>query len=73
MIPILSPAGGTNVKDGCYAYTADLLALEKTSVSTQQVSPDLPTPVAGFLPLEEWATFLDRHPDKDFAAFVCQG
>ena len=47
--------------------------MEKTSVSTQQVNPERAAPVAGFLPLEDWETFLDQHPDKDFAAFMRRG
>ena len=70
---VFSPAGGTNILDGRYIYTADLLALEATSVEGRQDSSCRSTPVTGFLPLDEWSRFLEQHPDRDFAAFMCRG
>ena len=65
--------GGTNIADGRYAYTEDLLALEATSVRSKLPNPSSVLAVTGFLPLEEWSPFLDRHPDPRFAAFLRRG
>ena len=67
------PAGATNIQEGCYRYTSDLLSLEETSarqvlLEGQLVGGD-PVP----LPMEEWAPYLSRHPDPAFASLLSRG
>lgn len=70
-MPIIYSAGGHNIKDGQYIYTGDLLALEEISLAGRPQAHE--SPVSGFLPLEDWAPFLDQHPDARFAAFIKRG
>ena len=69
----IPPAGGTNITDGQYVFTKDLLALEAASAGSQPGSSDHTPTVAGFLPLSEWSPFLECHPDVQFAAFMHRG
>ena len=45
-------AGGTNVRDGKYIYTEDLLVLEALSRGGTNEVENLPTPILNSLPLD---------------------
>ena len=57
------------IVDGCYLYTADLVALE-------EIGPQPPTsahPISGFLLEVAWDQYLHSHPDKVFAGYLRRG
>ena len=68
-----SLAGPAGVRNGRYHYTDDLLQLEAASWGTKDIpAPDNPQ-IAGFLPIDAWAPFLQCHPDQRYAAFLRRG
>ena len=48
------------------------MALEAVAVP-RGLLPWIEEGTTGFLPLNEWAPFLDRHPDRQFAVFMHRG
>ena len=59
--------------DGCYAYTADLIALHSASYTQSGPIDCRLAHVHTPLNITEWQACLKRHPDTDFTTYVLSG
>ena len=67
----ISLTGGSNICNGRYAYTEELLALERVAGDSEKICETFQC--ANFLPIDQWTPYLSRHPDREFAAFITRG
>ena len=57
-----------------YEYTRDLVALDRCqSPEVDRVAKELYSGVATPLRVDEWATLLEAHPDRQFVQYILSG
>ena len=64
----ISLTGGSNICIGQYAYTEELLALERVAGDSEKICEKFQC--TNFLPVDQWTSYLSWHPDREFIAFI---
>ena len=61
----------TSAMDVRYAYTEELLALERVAGDSEKICETFQC--ANFLPVDQWTLYLSRHLNREFASFITRG